>query len=140
MEWKGGDALVFKVANREHGGRVRLGDAFSCGGVARERMSVTCARGQRVKKVIVCGRRCECVSGLHGGGGGRSVSVLTPAGPGAEPGRAKHLVQARLERRVRLEVVRPRRHGLEGAAHCIRGGTRVRGDEGVDLAFSFVFI
>jgi hypothetical protein len=72
--------------------------------------------------------------------GGHRVSVLTPAGPGAEPGRAKHLVQARLERRVRLEVVRPRRHGLEGAAHCIRGGTRVRGDEGVDLAFSFVFI
>jgi hypothetical protein len=68
------------------------------------------------------------------------VSVLTPAGPGAEPGRAKHLVQARLERCVRLEVVRPRWHGLEGAAHCIRGGTRVRGNEGVDLALLFVFI
>jgi hypothetical protein len=66
--------------------------------------------------------------------------MLTPAGPGAEPGRAKHLVQARLERRVRLEVVRPRRHGLEGAAHCNRGRTRVRRDEGVDLAFLFVFI
>jgi hypothetical protein len=71
-ERKGGHVLVFKVADREHGGRIGLGDAFSCGGVARERMSVTCARGQRVEKVIVCGRRCECVSGLHGGRGGEA--------------------------------------------------------------------
>jgi hypothetical protein len=43
-----------------------------------------------------------CKAGTH-------VS-LTPDGPGVEPDRAKHLVQARLERRVRLEVVRPHWH------------------------------
>jgi hypothetical protein len=37
--------LVFKVVDRENGDRVSLGDALSCGGVAREQMSVTCARG-----------------------------------------------------------------------------------------------
>jgi hypothetical protein len=59
--------------------------------------------------------------------------MLTPAGPGVEPHRAKHLVQAR----VRLEVARQRLHTQEGAAHCIRGGTRVRGDEEVQ---SSVFV
>jgi hypothetical protein len=51
--------------------------------------------------------------------------MLTPAGTGTEPCRAKHLVQARLERRVRLEVVRQRLHTQEGAAHIL-GGTRAR--------------
>jgi hypothetical protein len=35
---------------------------------------------------------------------------LTPDGPGVEPDHAKHLVQARLERRVCLEVVHPHWH------------------------------
>ncbi|KAI0290723.1 hypothetical protein BC826DRAFT_1176767 [Russula brevipes] len=45
-----GYALAFKVADREHGDRVGLGNAFSCGRVAWERMSVTCARGNASKK------------------------------------------------------------------------------------------
>jgi hypothetical protein len=68
------------------------------------------------------------------------VRVPKPAGPGAEPGHTKHLAQARLERRVRPEIVCPYRHGLEGAAHCIRGGTRGHRDKGVDLAISFVIV
>jgi hypothetical protein len=42
--------LVFKVADRENGDSVSLGDAFSCGGVAREQMSVTCARADNTSK------------------------------------------------------------------------------------------
>jgi len=83
--------------DREHGGRVGLGDTFSYGGVAREWMSVTSARKQRVEKAIVL------------------------AGAGAKPGSAKHVVQVRLGRRVPLEVVHlPARPGRRWELHSQR--------------------
>lgn len=66
--------------------------------------------------------------------------VLTPASPGIKPSSAKDGVQPRPERRVRLEVVRPRGHGLERVAHLVRGGARVRWDKGVNLKFIIIII
>jgi len=63
--------------------------------------------------------------------------VLTPARPGVEPGSAKDGIQTRLKGRVRLDVVCPRGDGLVCGAYRVRGGARVRRDEGVNLVFFF---
>jgi hypothetical protein len=88
----------------------------------------TCRKSDRLRATV---RVCEQTRGRI-----RIVSVLTPAGPGAEPGHAKRLAQARLARRVRLEVVRlPARPGRR-CVYGVRGGTRA----GVDLAELFVYL
>jgi hypothetical protein len=117
-----GQALVFKVADRERGGRVGLGDTFSCGGVVRERMSVTCAQKTRRKsdRLRTTERVCERTRGTKG------ERVHT-----SWRRRQARQCQAHLGRHVCLEVVRlPARPGRR----------YVRRDEGVDLAFCSFYL
>ena len=57
----------------------------------------------------------------------------TPTSPRVETLSAEHSIEARLERRVLTQILRPRWHFLERVAHCIGDGTRVRWHERVNL-------
>ena len=73
--------------------------------VARQRVRVAQARGERVEEVVVCGRDRE----LWAPDAPIERNRRTPRRPRAEAGRAKRCVETRLQGGVLLQVVRPGR-------------------------------
>jgi hypothetical protein len=97
---------------------------------------VTCAHRQRVEKANICGRRCECVSGLNSGG--RSASMLTPVGPVPSPAvlntSSRRTLSDAFASRWPINACTPRKGRIAFTAGHAYAGTRKS-----SLAFSFVF-